>query len=179
MMSPADAMARGQVWLRPFQEFRPGDQGYMGFPSEKIRDDFLAPGMAEDGALVVVWINMKGHPTWRGAFRGILQIAARPGLASSHASAAGEAQRRSSSSAYLHAVPVVRAWDADPARKAMMKGIIPSLWPDFTRITGLRSRRMDPGEIPNILPRRIREVSVHGQPPVTPGPFVKAESILK
>lgn len=176
MISPAQAISRGQVWLRPFEEFRPWDQGYMGFPSEDIRDEFLRE--TEDGALVVIWINSRGDRDWRGAFRGLLRIGARPARATDHESPAGRRQRLSNDSAYLHAVPVIQAWEADPAHKALMKGIIEELWPDHTRSIGLRSRRMDRNHVLNILPRRIREVDVFGHPRTTPGAFQTVEKLF-
>ncbi|MAM25482.1 MAG: hypothetical protein CML55_08925 [Rhodobacteraceae bacterium] len=178
MMSPREAIDRGQVWLRPFGHFAPDEQGYMGFPSEVIRDRFLDD--IEDGALVVVWIRQQdGHPDWTGRFCGILRLERRPVLAIDHSDAAGERQRRANDSEYLHAVPVVQAWEADPSRRAMMKGIIPSLWPNFTRTIGTKSKKMPSSEISNILPRMIREVSVFGCLPVAPGPFKKAEALFK
>ena len=178
MISPAEAIRRGQVWLRPFGQFAPADQGYMGFPSEDIRDKFLAE--MEDGALAVIWIRQQDGPKdWKGRFCGILRLERRAVLGSYHSSPSGEIQRHANDSDFLHAVPVVQAWEADPSRVALMKGMIPSLWPDHTRTIGTQSKRMPPGEIPNILPRRIREVSVYGQPPVIPGPFEKAEKTFK
>jgi hypothetical protein len=178
MMSPREAIDRGQVWLRPFGHFAPDEQGYMGFPSEEIRDRFIDE--IEDGALVVVWIRQQdGHPDWKGRFCGVLRLEARPVLATDHSNVAGEQQRHANDSEYLHAVPVVQAWESDPSRRAMMKGIIPSLWPKYTRTMGTQSKQMPPGEIPKILPRMIREVSVYGHPPVAPGPFKKAETIFK
>lgn len=178
MMSPRKAMDRGQVWLRPFAHFAPDQQGYMGFPSEGIRDRFLDD--IEDGALVVVWIRQEdGHPDWVGRFRGILRIERRAVVATDYSSAAGERQRHTNQSQYFHAVPVIQAWEADPSRRAMMKGIIPSLWPNHTRTMGMQSKPMPKSEIPNLFPRMIRETSVFGHPPVAPGPFKKLETIFK
>jgi len=178
MISPGEAIRKGQVWLRPFREFAPAEQAYMGFPNETIRDNFL--DAIEDGALVVIWIRQEeGHKDWKGRFCGILRLERRAVLASHHSSPVGEAQRRANDSEYLHAVPVIQAWEADPARVAMMKGIIPSLWPNFTRIIGRESRKMPMAEIPNIFSRRIREVSVYGQPPVAPGSFDTVRNLLQ
>lgn len=177
MMSPHEAIDRGQVWLRPFGHFAPDEQGYMGFPSEAIRDRFIDE--IEDGALIVAWIRQQdGHPDWKGRFCGILRLERRPVLATDHSNAAGERQRHANDSEYLYAVPVVQAWEADPSRRAMMKGIIPSLWPNYTRTIGTQSRKMPSSEIPNIFPRMIREVSVFGRPAVAPRPFKKAETIF-
>ncbi len=177
MISPREAIDRGQVWLRPFGHFAPDEQGYMGFPSEDIRDRFLDE--IEDGALVIVWIRQQdGHPDWKGRFRGILRVERKPVLATDYSTADGERQRRANDSEYRYAVPVVQAWEADSSRCAMMSGIIPSLWPRFTRIIGRESRRMPVAEIPNILPRRIREVSVYGQPPVSSGPFDTVKNLF-
>lgn len=178
MISPDNAIRRGQVWLRPFGHFAPVEQGYMGFPSEDIRDRFLDE--MEDGALTVIWIRQQdGHPDWIGRLRGILRLERRPVLASERSDAVGERQRKASDSEYLHAVPIVQAWEADPSHRAMMKDIIPSLWPDHTRNIGTRSRRMPSDEVPNILPCMFREVSVFGYPPVVPRAFQKAGEIFK
>ncbi len=74
MMSPGEAIRIGQVWLRPFGTFEPAEQAYMGFPTERVRDDFLE--VMVDGALAVIWIRQKdGDKDWKGRFKGKHSIA--------------------------------------------------------------------------------------------------------
>ena len=178
MMSPRQAINRNQVWLRPFGQIALQEQGYMRFPSEDIRDRFLYK--IEDGALVVIWIRQEeGDSAWIGRFRGIPRLELRAILASDHSDAAGERQRRANDSEYLQAVPVILAWEADPSRRAMMSGIIPSLWPNSTRAIGTRSKQMPASEILNLFPRLIREISVFGHAPVASRTFKKLGTVFK
>jgi hypothetical protein len=166
-VDPRTAINRGQVWLRPFGHFRPDEQAYMGFHNAKFRDNFLRD--VEDGALVLVWTKTKqGEKGWVSHFRGLLQIERRAIIASASSSSAGEALRKASDSDFFHAVPVCRAWEADPAHKVHMADIIPSMWPDHATKLGARSGLMSRSEVSNIEPLRIREVGVHGRPPITP-----------
>jgi hypothetical protein len=80
MISPGEALRIGQVWLRSFGAFAPGEQALMGFPSDTIRDIFL--DAMDDGALAVIWIRQKnGDNDWKDRFCGILRLERRAVLA--------------------------------------------------------------------------------------------------
>lgn len=170
MITPREAIQAGQVWLRPFGHFNPEHQGYMGFASPEVRDRFF--DQIVDGALVVIWTRQtEGEPGWVGKFRGILQLEKTKGTAKDFSSASGMALASSSGSDFSFAIRAKRAWVADPARKAYMKNIAPSIWPEKTQSIGQYSGQMDPSELVNLERRRVKEVDVFGQPSVGPSVF--------
>jgi hypothetical protein len=170
MITPREAIQTGQVWLRPFGHFMPGEQGYMGFASPEVRDRFL--DQIVDGALVIIWTRQAdGEPGWVGKFRGILQLERTRGTANDFSSAVGMALSKKSGSDFSHAVKAKRAWVADPGKEALMKNITPSIWPEKTQSIGHYSGQMDPSELVNLERRRIKEVDVFGQPSVGPSTF--------
>lgn len=172
MLTPRQAIDRGQVWLRPFGHFIPEHQGYMGFSDEATRDEFF--NQIEDGALVVVWTRRKDNedPKWVGLLRGILQLTTEKGCDSQYSSPLGITAAGSTSSEFGAAVRVVRAWEANFARKVMMKNIIPGLWNNCTRAIGQRSKKMPSADLPKLESVQVREVSVFGQVPVPAGVFL-------
>ena len=142
----------------------------MGFAKARTRDAFI--DRMQDGALVVVWTRQtRGEKEWRGLFRGVLQLERRAVSAVSCSSAKGEMLRKGSDREFEFAVPVTRAWEADPADKRAMSRIIPSMWPQLTQTIGTYSGLIDPGEVVNIESLRIKEVDVYGHPPVASRPF--------
>ena len=177
MLTPRQAIARQQVFLRPFAFFRPADQAFMGFAADSTRDAFL--DQIEDGALVLIWTRSQdSEPGWQGSFRGILQLkkaVVDPDLFSSQS---GKALRAGSKDDYGSCVQVVRAWEANPVKKVIMRNIIPTDWP-AARDIGVRSRKMAARDFPNIEERSIRQVEVFGQPAVTIGPFEKIKDLFK
>lgn len=172
MLTPRQAIDQGQVWLRPFGHFIPEHQGYMGFSDEATRDEFF--NQIEDGALVVVWTRQKDNedPKWVGLLRGILQLTTEKGCDSQYSSPLGITAAGSTSSEFGAAVRVVRAWEANFARKVMMKNIIPGLWNKYTRTIGQRSKKMPSADLPKLESVQVREVSVFGQVPVPAGVFM-------
>jgi len=177
MMTPRAAITGGEVWLRPFGHFAPKHQGFMGFSTAKIRDQFLS--QIRDGAVVLIWTRQRGGETgWKGCCRGILQLTKRPALASALSSINGNRLRNDSDSDFSHGVVAVRAWEMDSRDKHLMKTIAPSIWPGQTQHIGHFSMRMKPSELPNIEHLRIREVSVFGQIPVVPGAFGEIKNVF-
>ncbi|WP_417463039.1 hypothetical protein [Kordiimonas sp.] len=177
MMTPRAAIAAGEIWLRPFGHFLPEHQGYMGFSSETVRDDFLAA--MRDGALVLIWTRqVRGEARWKGYCRGLLQLAKVPVMAASQSSAHGNAQRLGSDRDFSFAVKAVRAWEMDDSHKVLMRNVAPSIWPGQTQVIGHRSGRMSPAELPNLENLRVREVSVFGQPAVVSSVFEEVRKVF-
>lgn len=176
-LTPREAIARGQVWLRPFGHFMPADQGYMGFSSAAVRDAFY--DRMEDGALVVIWTRRKeGERGWIGKFRGILQMAKDKGAASGYSTSAGLAVSTGSSSDFTHAVRAIRAWEADPHRKVPFKTIAPSTWPGQTQSIGHRSGLMAKAELSNLECLRVREISIYPSSGAATSTFQEIRSLF-
>lgn len=170
MLTPREAIAHGQVWLRPFGHFCPEHQGYMGFSSAAVRDSFYDRMM--DGALVIIWTRVtSGEPGWIGKFRGIIQLERSKVTAESCSSLYGNRLRLGSDKEFSNAICAVRAWEADPISKVYMKKIIPSVWPSLTRSLGHRSGMMNRLELPNIETLCVREVQVFGHAPIAASSF--------
>lgn len=177
MLTPRQAITRHQVFLRPFAYFRPGDQAYMGFSTDSIRDSLF--DQIEDGALVVIWTrSQNSEPGWQGSFRGFLQLKKSKVDPRQFSSADGERLRARSDDDYGSAIQVIRAWEANPSRKAIMRNIIPSDWRN-ARSIGVRSARMNPADLPNLEGRSIREMGVFGQAAVPIGGFDKVKDMFR
>ncbi len=165
MLTPREAIRKGQVWLRPFGHFLPAEQGYMGFSSAGVCNDFF--NRMEDGALVIIWIRVKNiEPAWTGKFRGILQLEKIKGNADFFSSAKGNDLRKKSDKDFSHAIRAVRAWEASPTKKVPMRDIAPSIWPGKTQSIGHRSAQMSRSELGNIEHLLVRQIGVYGQPSV-------------
>ena len=177
MLTPRQAIERQQVFLRPFAYFRPSDQAFMGFSSEDIRDRFF--DQIEHGALVVIWTRQqKSETEWKGYFRGVLQLRKTKLDPRMFSSPVGEKLRAQSDADYGSGVEVVRAWEARPTPKSLMRNIIPTDWPK-ARSIGAQSAPMSLADLPNLEERFIREVCVFGQPPVVPSDFMKIKDLFK
>lgn len=148
----------------------------MGFGTAAVRDKFLSD--IDDGALVLIWTRSKRETGWRGCCRGFLQLRRNTVHASAASSAAGEKSRGRTDSEFAFGVEVVRAWEADPSRKVKMEAIAPRIWPNMTRVIGVRSGRMERPEIESALELYVRETTVYGRSPVAPGAFAKAKALF-
>ena len=177
MLTPREAISRNQVFLRPFAYFCPADQAFMGFSSEQIRDQFYE--QIEHGALVLIWTRSQDSEAgWQGFFRGMLQLGKAKVDPRKFSTPAGEKLRAESDADYASGVEVLRAWEARPDPKTIMRNIIPSDWPR-ARSIGVRSSKMNPNDLPNIEGRFVREISVFGHPPISPAAFSKIKDLFK